>query len=204
VPDSGLPDGDVLTSAFYDSYIREQVVTTCTSATRPTGVEGRMIYETDTNCVLVYDGSTWLIVSAPATTYTPTLTSMAIGTGGSAANTAKYGYAQGLIVIDGIIQFGTSGTTFPASSNTITLPSTFTPAASVTPNYPLVGLANMTAGGVSAQGVVALVSTTQLRIYVTTASGSYAAAGNLATNTPGTWVAGDFIRWTATLPGTLT
>lgn len=32
----------------------------CTSSTRPTGVvEGVMIYETDTNKVLVYDGSTW-------------------------------------------------------------------------------------------------------------------------------------------------
>ena len=60
MPDAGLADGSVLTSANYDTYIRQQVVVQCTSGTRPTGVEGRIIAETDTDRVLIYDGSSWI------------------------------------------------------------------------------------------------------------------------------------------------
>lgn len=37
-------------------------VTVCTSATRPTGYDGRTIYETDTNNMLVYNGASWVQV----------------------------------------------------------------------------------------------------------------------------------------------
>ena len=60
MPDADLADASVLTSSFYNTYIREQVVVTCTSLTRPTGVEGRVIYETDTDELRVYDGSSWI------------------------------------------------------------------------------------------------------------------------------------------------
>lgn len=60
MPDSGISDGSVYTSSFHDTYVRQQVVTQCTSATRPTGVEGRMIYETDTDRCWVYSGSAWV------------------------------------------------------------------------------------------------------------------------------------------------
>ena len=53
-------------------------ITVCTSSTRPPSpTEGQVIYETDTDLLLVYDGSSWTSV-APAsptwTSYTPTLT----------------------------------------------------------------------------------------------------------------------------------
>ena len=64
MPDAGLADGSVLTSANYDTYLRQQVVTQCTSGTRPTGVEGRIIAETDTDRVLVYDGAAWVRIGA--------------------------------------------------------------------------------------------------------------------------------------------
>lgn len=61
MPDTGLTDNvSVYTSAFHDANVRQQVVTTCTSATRPTGVEGRMIAETDTNGFQVHTGSAWV------------------------------------------------------------------------------------------------------------------------------------------------
>lgn len=76
MPDSNLADGSALTSAFYNTYIREQVVVTCTSATRPSGVEGRVIYETDTDLLLVYDGSSWVEAFRRGAwaTWTPTVT----------------------------------------------------------------------------------------------------------------------------------
>lgn len=51
---------DVLTAADMNSHVRDQGVTICTSSTRPTGiVDGKSIYETDTDRLYVYDGSTW-------------------------------------------------------------------------------------------------------------------------------------------------
>jgi hypothetical protein len=59
--------------------------------------------------------------------YTPTLTNMDVGTGGSADNSARYTYAHGILNCSGTIVFGTSGTTFPGGSNEkIGLPSGFT------------------------------------------------------------------------------
>lgn len=79
MPDSNLADASVLTSTFYNTYIREQVVVTCTSATRPTGVEGRRIYETDTDLEYCHDGTNWILVGGNAgwTSYTPTWTQSA-------------------------------------------------------------------------------------------------------------------------------
>lgn len=203
MPDSGLADGDVLTSAFYDDYIREQVVVTCTSLTRPTGVEGRMIYETDTNYVLCYNGSSWVVVGLEKQTYTPTLGGIAEGTGGSAANTAGYSFSFGNLLAYGTIQFGTSGATYPSASNTITLPTAFTPTVSSSPNFPVVGTVTLQAGGVGAYGPVVLVSSTQLRLYVYGTGGTYANATTLSTTVPGTWAAGDYIRWQASLVGSM-
>ena len=64
MPDAGLADGSVLTSANYDTYLREQVVTTCLSGGRPTGKEGRIITETDTDRIVCYDGTNWIRVGA--------------------------------------------------------------------------------------------------------------------------------------------
>lgn len=51
-------DGDVLASADTDD-IDEQLVIQCTSGARPTGVNGRVVSETDTGNISRYDGSTW-------------------------------------------------------------------------------------------------------------------------------------------------
>ena len=62
-------------------------------------------------------------------TYTPTLTNMAVGTGGSATNSATYTFSNGILLVSGRIIFGTSGTTFPGGSDEyIGLPSGYTRA----------------------------------------------------------------------------
>ncbi len=196
-----------LATAQSDIAALEAAHVICTSSTRPsTGLfEGLRIYETDTDRTLVYSGSAWVILLQPVATYTPTLAGVAIGTGGSATNTANYGYAQGVLTIVGIIQFGTTAPTYPSTSHTITLPATFTPAPAVAPNYAPVGTCQMVAGGVAASGAVTLVSTTQVRCGVWNSSATYVSNNNLnsASNIPGTWTTGDYIRWTATIPGTL-
>ena len=72
--------GDILTAAD----INAQSPTLCTSGTRPTGgnlYEGVLITETDTNRVLYYDGTGWIILAEPQVAWTPTITGLTVGNG---------------------------------------------------------------------------------------------------------------------------
>lgn len=71
MPDTGLTDGvSELDSATWDTYVRQQVVTQCTSSTRPTGVGGRIIYETDTDRIYVYVAA-WVLIGWGTSTARP-------------------------------------------------------------------------------------------------------------------------------------
>ena len=59
-----------LLASDWNTYVRDNFDSikfghiVCTSSTRPTGIgEGTMIYETDTNKVLVYSGSSWIEIN---------------------------------------------------------------------------------------------------------------------------------------------
>ena len=72
--------GETITAALLNA----QSPTLCTSATRPTGgnlYEGVIITETDTDRVLYYDGTGWIILMEPTQSYTPTLTNATLGNG---------------------------------------------------------------------------------------------------------------------------
>ena len=58
---ANVVNGQTIT-ASWGNAIRDQVVGTCTSGTRPlaSGNQGRVIYETDTDLLKVSDGSDWL------------------------------------------------------------------------------------------------------------------------------------------------
>lgn len=116
MPDSNLADGDVLTSSFYNTYVREQVVVTCTSATRPSGVEGRLIYETDTNKLMIYNGSWTVVASAGWTNYTPAWTNL---TPGNATVAARYIYVPGGLRMSGVIIFGSTTSISGSVSQTV-------------------------------------------------------------------------------------
>lgn len=104
MPDSNLADNSVLTSSFYNTYIREQVVVTCTSSTRPTGVEGRLIYETDTNRLMRYDGTGWGNVNITDwEAFTPSWTNLTVGTGN---NTGRYRYVGDELHVKVQMDFG--------------------------------------------------------------------------------------------------
>jgi hypothetical protein len=75
MPDTALPDLTVVTESFWTPNVRQQVITQCTSATRPTGVEGRYIHETDTDLLYCHNGTGWEQVGGVGgwTSFTPTI-----------------------------------------------------------------------------------------------------------------------------------
>lgn len=77
MPVSNVVAGTPVTASFMNTNWRDQVVSTVTSATRPTGTEGQVIYETDTDryyaCTVA---GTWveILKLGALNTWTPTLT----------------------------------------------------------------------------------------------------------------------------------
>ena len=57
-----------------EDWLQTKVIyETCTSTTRPTGVAGKVIFETDTLRTRLYDGTGWLVLDEPWQTWSPTL-----------------------------------------------------------------------------------------------------------------------------------
>jgi hypothetical protein len=60
--------GNVFAAANYNANVRDQVVTQCTSGTRPAGIEGQTIFETDTDRFLVCSTpGTWIALPINST-----------------------------------------------------------------------------------------------------------------------------------------
>ena len=54
----------------------------CTSSTRPSApYEGQTIYETDTDRVMVHNGTGWVVLSEPPISFTPTVTNITTANG---------------------------------------------------------------------------------------------------------------------------
>jgi hypothetical protein len=81
MPYTTRADGDVITASSHNANCRDQVVSTVTSGTRPSGTEGQIIYETDTDLYRAYLGG-WIDWGSLGAwqTYTPTLTQSGIVT----------------------------------------------------------------------------------------------------------------------------
>lgn len=81
MPDSGLADASVFTSALYTSLLRQQVVSTGVSGAHPTGATGRIVFDTDTDKLQIYNGAgwTWLGGVSAWDTFTPTWTNFTPG-----------------------------------------------------------------------------------------------------------------------------
>lgn len=64
----------VLTSSDVNTFLMRQAVITCTSSTRPSSPsEGMFIYETDTDNLAKYNGSSWVYQGKYDYSFTPTL-----------------------------------------------------------------------------------------------------------------------------------
>lgn len=120
----------------------------CTSTTRPTTpFEGQMIYETDTDKVLVYNGSAWRYSTTPQTTepgvwqdWTPTVTSSSGTLTTVTVNKARYTQFQKTVTA--IIDF--TITTIGTGSG---VPKFTLPVTSITTNALVMGSYRETAVG---------------------------------------------------------
>ncbi len=76
MPYTTVATNDVLTASHFNTNYRDQVTATVTSGTRPSGTEGQIIYETDTDRYYAYTGSAWteILKLGALNTWTPTLT----------------------------------------------------------------------------------------------------------------------------------
>jgi hypothetical protein len=129
--------------------------------------------------------------------YTPTLTGMAIGTGGSPQNEARYSFHGGPDVGDvGILQwewrlqFGTGGTTFPTSP-TIALPPGFQFENQFATSLGTAFCSDSSTAADSRFVQIGAASATAFRFFLGGVSGGTA---NMTTTTPFTWAAGDSIN----------
>lgn len=117
----------VPSAAQMNANWRDQVVTQCTNATRPTGVDGMLISVTDLDTVEVWDGSAWKVLcryAADWVSFTPTLTatttSPTLGTGSSAVG--RYQRVGNTVNYAAKITFGSSGVVAGSGSYLFSLP----------------------------------------------------------------------------------
>ena len=125
--DYSFVDGNVPTATQWNSNVRDQGHTICTSSTRPSSpVEGRLIYETDTLKHLIYVSSAWVEVGKIGawSTYTPTWSST--GTApviGNGTLTGNYQRLHGRIGIMRVQMVAGSTTTFGSGTYKFSMPS---------------------------------------------------------------------------------
>ena len=108
-------DGDSVTATQLNR-MEDQLVITCTSGTRPTGVEGQRIWETDSNREYVYDGVSWVCMYSPTTTFTPSWSNVTVSNGTSSG---YYRYGSGRLFVVADLVIGSSTTISGAVSFTI-------------------------------------------------------------------------------------
>lgn len=119
--------GEVLTAANVNDYLMEQSVIGCTSGTRPSSPqEGMTIFETDTDRILTWDGSAWVIgiEYAAWTDYSGSFTWAASGTQPALGNgtvSARYRRSGKLVYYAFRLTMG-STTTYGTGSYSFSLP----------------------------------------------------------------------------------
>ena len=126
--------GDVLTAANAIGYWSKQVVIQAASGTRPASpVEGMVIYETDTDALVIYNGAAWVQLTPEAanvatsqtttsTSYTDLATSgpaVTIQTGTKAFVTVSAHVNNSLQYGQGFVSFAVSGATTLAAADDV-------------------------------------------------------------------------------------
>lgn len=117
--------GSVLTASDVNSYLMNQAVVTATSTTRPSSPpEGMVVYETDTDALVVYDGSTWVRLAAVASAAVQTWTPAVTQSGSVTVTVTEARYVRTGAVVEAWCQLAVTGSGSAGSSVTVTLPVT--------------------------------------------------------------------------------
>lgn len=138
-------------------------------------------------------------------TYTPTLTGMVIGSGGSATNAADYVFIggtetgnQGLMHVIGTVTFGSSGQTFPTAP-TISIPSGFTNVSAASSSRPCGSWHAVDIGTGANNRIGPVFISIGGNLVRPLLGGDDTQVALISTTTPFTWASGDSIYWEVNL-----
>jgi hypothetical protein len=191
VPFKTFTTGEVLTAVNVNDYLMEQAVISCTSGTRPSSPnEGMAIYETDTDSLVIYNGSAWVaaVTHQGWTDYSGSLawtasgTNPDIGNGSFSSAYARYGRT---IIYRGRITMG-STTTYGTGSWLVSLPVDAQATVEV-------GTAAVFDNSTSTNNQPAAV-----RVSTAPLANFYATGGTISATVPITWADSDNLRWCLT------
>jgi hypothetical protein len=198
MPFKTFANGAILTDVDLNDYLMEQTVISCTSGTRPASPnEGMLIYETDTDRYVSYNGG-WLTFGQNITsTYTATLTASTtnpnLGTGGAAEG--RYTLFNGKwCTVRGTIFFGT-GATAGSGQYLVALP--FQSSASISNGVSHVGsmMCRDTSAVVLGFGTCYIsANALNMAFYVRTSS----VEGTMNSGAPFAWASTDYISFDIT------
>jgi hypothetical protein len=189
-------DNEVATTALLNN-LEDTVIVRCTAAERPTGIEGRRIYETDTNKEYIYDGTTWnLAGGSDWVSFTPSWSGVTVGSG---ANVGFYRYVAGGMRVRGYWTFGSGSSV--AGPVYLTYPNSATTSGLGLTAYQQLGTASIRDNGSATHlAMLMFASSTRATIQAVAASGSYAKTANLSSTLPMTWTNGDQILFDFFVP----
>ncbi len=184
--------GTKLTAADVNDYLAEQSIATFSSAgarnsaiTSP--VEGQLAYISSSDSFTYHDGSGWqnLLFASAWIAYTPTLTNITLGSGGTSA--FYYQVVGKQVNVRGRITLGSTGALTGVA--TFTLPVN----AILSDQFWQSGCILNDSGTTFYQGVVR-VGTSTATVLATNAAGTYTTAVNTSATIPFTWGSSDVIN----------
>lgn len=184
--------GEKLTASDVNTYLGDQTISTfSTTGARNSAitspVEGQFSYINANDIVTYYDGSAWqnLLFSTAWVAYTPTLTNITLGSGGTSA--FYYQVVGKQVNVRGRITLGTGGALTGVA--TFTLPVN----GVLSDQFWQSGCILNDSGTTFYQGVVR-VGTSTATVLATNASGTYTTAVNTSATIPFTWGSADVIN----------
>lgn len=165
----------------------------CTSSTRPSSpYEGQTIYETDTDRIMIHNGTGWVILSEPRIPYTPS----AFGglTGGTPSYVGDYHRSDGYC--DFRITMTLGGTPSAISGLYAVLPFNTSYVATNQLQVVLYDNVGTTYGGYS----TSVINSPNVGIWAWAANGTWLAGSGVSTINPFTWGSGDAIEVSGRFP----
>ena len=168
----------------------------CTSSTRPTSpFEGQAIYETDTDLMLIWNGTAWVVPNTTAQTFAPGGTATSFTptwsnyTRGNGTTSSYYTLVNKLVYV--YVKETLGSTSSMGTGPTLTLPF----AAPRTEAIPVSRWRIDDTGANVFWGTIAPVSATAVTLYADVASGTYVSFSPITATVPMTWTTGDIMSF---------